>query len=105
MKVKIVHSAVGGITESDVLLAKTAKGLVIGFNVRPDGGASQAARSQAIEIRSYSIVYELIDDMKKAMADYKAEGKANWISFKEEFNHDMEEFGAAFKDLTVKNVK
>lgn len=44
-------------------------------------------------------------DMKKAMADYKAEGKANWISFKEEFNHDMEEFGAAFKDLTVKNVK
>lgn len=44
-------------------------------------------------------------DMKKAMADYKAEGKENWASFKAEFNHDMEEFGAAFKDLTVKNVK
>lgn len=68
VKVKIVHSAVGGITESDVLLAKTAKGLIIGFNVRPDGGAAQAARSHGIEIRSYSIVYELIDDMKKAMA-------------------------------------
>src|SRR5690606_26978814 len=51
-----------------VLLAKTAKGLIIGFNVRPDGGATQAARSQAIEIRTYSIVYELIDDMKKAMS-------------------------------------
>ena len=68
VKVKIVHAAVGGITESDVLLAKTAKGLIIGFNVRPDGGASQAARSHGIEIRSYTIVYELIDDMKKAMA-------------------------------------
>lgn len=68
VKVKIVHSQVGGITESDVLLAKTAKGLIIGFNVRPDGGAAQAARSHGIEIRSYSIVYELIDDMKKAMA-------------------------------------
>ena len=67
VKVRIIHSGVGGITESDVLLASTAKGLIIGFNVRPDGNATSAAKRLGIEIRSYSIVYELIDDMKKAM--------------------------------------
>lgn len=44
-------------------------------------------------------------DMKKKMDDYKAEGKDNWETFKTEFSHDMDELGAAFKDLTVKNVK
>jgi len=68
VKVKIIHSAVGGITESDVLLASTAKGLIIGFNVRPDGNATNQSKRLGIEIRTYSIVYELIDDMKKAMA-------------------------------------
>lgn len=67
VKARIIHSAVGGITESDVLLASTAKGLIIGFNVRPDGGASAAAKRLGIEVRTYSIVYEMIDDMKKAM--------------------------------------
>jgi translation initiation factor IF-2 len=67
VKVRIIHSGVGGITESDVLLASTAKGLIIGFNVRPDGNASSAAKRLGIEVRTYSVVYELIDDMKKAM--------------------------------------
>lgn len=44
-------------------------------------------------------------DMKKKMNDYKAEGKEKWESFKTEFSHDMDELGAAFKDLTVKNVR
>ena len=66
--VKIIHSAVGGINENDVLLAATSGGMVIGFNVRPDGNASQEGKSRGIEIRTYSIVYELIDDMKKAMS-------------------------------------
>jgi hypothetical protein len=44
-------------------------------------------------------------DMKKKMDDYKLEGKENWEKFKTEFNHDMDELGKAFKDLTVKNVK
>ncbi|MCE3011300.1 MAG: translation initiation factor IF-2, partial [Proteobacteria bacterium] len=68
VKVKIIHSAVGGITESDVLLASTAKGIVVGFNVRPDGGATTAAKVKGVEIRTYSIVYELMDEMKKAMS-------------------------------------
>ncbi len=68
VKLKVVHSAVGGITESDVLLAQTAKGIIVGFNVRPDGGATSASKRLGVEIRSYTIVYELIDDIKKAMA-------------------------------------
>lgn len=68
VKVKVIHSAVGGINESDVLLASTAKGIVVGFNVRPDGGAQAAAKRHSVEIKTYSIVYELMDDMKKAMA-------------------------------------
>ncbi|MFN7453578.1 MAG: translation initiation factor IF-2 [Pseudobdellovibrionaceae bacterium] len=68
VKVKIIHSAAGGITESDVLLASTAKGIVVGFNVRPDGGATTAAKVKGVEIRTYSIVYELMDEMKKAMS-------------------------------------
>jgi translation initiation factor IF-2 len=68
VKLKVVHSAVGGITESDVLLAQTAKGIVVGFNVRPDGGATTASKRMGVEIRTYTIVYELIDEIKKAMA-------------------------------------
>lgn len=68
IKVKIVHSAVGGVTESDVLLASTAKGIVVGFNVRPDGAASALAKEQGVEIKTYTIVYELIDDIKKSMS-------------------------------------
>ncbi|MBX3022377.1 MAG: translation initiation factor IF-2 [Bdellovibrionales bacterium] len=67
VKVKLVHSAVGGITESDVLLASTAKGVIVGFNVRPDGGAARMAKEKGIEIKSYSIIYELMDDLKKSL--------------------------------------
>lgn len=68
VKLKVVHSAVGGVTESDVLLASTARGIIIGFNVRPDNKAAQLAKNNGIEVRSYSIVYELMDDLKKALA-------------------------------------
>lgn len=68
VKIKVVHSAVGGVNESDVLLASTAKGIVVGFNVRPDSGAQAAAKRHGVEIKTYSIVYELMDDMKKALA-------------------------------------
>jgi translation initiation factor IF-2 len=67
VKLKLIHSAVGAINESDVLLASTAKGIVVGFNVRPDGGAQAAARAKGVEIKTYTIVYELVDDLKKAL--------------------------------------
>ena len=68
VKVKVIHSAVGGVTESDVLLASTANGLIIGFNVRPDGGATRMAKEKGVEIKTYSIIYELMDDLKKALS-------------------------------------
>ncbi len=68
VKVKLIHSAVGAVSESDVLLASTAQALVVGFNVRPDGGAQRLAKDKNIEIKCYTIIYELIDDLKKAMS-------------------------------------
>ncbi len=68
VKLKLVHSAVGGINESDVLLASTANGIVVGFNVRPDGGAQSEAKRLGVEIKTYGIVYELMDEMKKALS-------------------------------------
>ena len=68
VKNKVIHAAVGGVTENDVLLAHTAKGIVIGFNVRPDSGAQAKAKQLGVDIRSYSIVYEMIDEIRKAMA-------------------------------------
>lgn len=68
VKIKIIHAAVGGISETDVLLAGTAKGIVVGFNVRPDGGAIAKSKQMGVEIRTYTIVYELMDEIKKAMS-------------------------------------
>ncbi len=67
VKVKLIHSAVGAISESDVLLASTAKGMIIGFNVRPDTTAQKLAKEKSVEIKSYSIIYELIDDIKASL--------------------------------------
>jgi translation initiation factor IF-2 len=67
VQVKIVHSAVGAITETDVMLAYTSKAIVIGFNVRPDERADRAAKEQGIDIRMYNIIYNVIDDVKAAL--------------------------------------
>ncbi len=67
VKVKIIHGGIGGITESDVMLAAASNGIIIGFNVRPDSKSIQIANTQNIEIKTYSIIYELIDDIKKAL--------------------------------------
>jgi translation initiation factor IF-2 len=67
VKVKVLYAAPGGITESDVMLASASNALVIGFNVRPETKARQLAEAEHVEIKSYSIIYELIDDVKKAM--------------------------------------
>ena len=67
VKIKIIHTGVGGITENDVMLAHTSKGIVIGFNVRPDTNAQAKGKQLGVDIRSYSIVYEMVDEIKKAM--------------------------------------
>ncbi len=68
VKTRLIYSAVGGISESDVLLAHTAKGIILGFNVRPDTGAQAKAKQIGVDVRTYSIVYEMMDDIRKAMA-------------------------------------
>jgi translation initiation factor IF-2 len=66
VKVTVVGSSVGGITESDVQLAATSKAIIIGFNVRADSGARGAIKETGVDIRYYSIIYEAIDDIKAA---------------------------------------
>jgi translation initiation factor IF-2 len=65
--VKIIHSGSGTVTESDVMLAVASKGIVIGFNSRPDAGAKRLAEQEKVEIRQYSIIYNLTEDVEKAI--------------------------------------
>jgi len=67
IEIKIIHKGVGAITESDVLLASASDAIVIGFNVRPMGNARAIAEKEEIDIRSYSIIYDAINDIKDAM--------------------------------------
>jgi len=68
VKVKIIAAGVGGITESDINLAKASEAIVIGFNVRADGGARKAVAEQDVDLRYYSVIYEAIDDVKQALS-------------------------------------
>jgi len=68
VKIKVLHASVGAITETDVLLASASDAVIIGFNVRPERKAQEIADQENVEIRLHSIIYELQDEMKKAMA-------------------------------------
>lgn len=68
VKVKIVAVGVGGINESDILLAEASKAVVIGFNVRADAAARRAMADMGVEVRYYSVIYEAIDDIKDALS-------------------------------------
>jgi translation initiation factor IF-2 len=68
VEARIVHSGVGGITESDVALASASKAVIVGFNVRANAQAKAAADRDGVEIRYYNIIYDLVDDVKAAMS-------------------------------------
>ena len=68
VSMRVLHSAVGGINESDVILAKASNAVIIGFNVRANPQVRELARRDGVEIRYYSIIYDLIDDMRKALS-------------------------------------
>ena len=79
----IQHAAVGGITESDVMLASASNGMVIGFNVRPDGKAAQLGDQHGVDIRTYRVIYELLEEVESMMLgmlepvyEEKVEGRA-----------------------------
>lgn len=66
VKARVLHAAVGGITESDVLLAEASRAIIVGFNVIPSGKARKQAEDKGVEIRSYRVIYNITDDLRKA---------------------------------------
>ncbi|HUQ91843.1 MAG TPA: translation initiation factor IF-2 [Bryobacteraceae bacterium] len=68
VRVRVLHTGVGSITETDVLLASASNGIIVGFNVRPDKNAAALAEKEKVDIRLHTIIYELTDEIKKAMA-------------------------------------
>ncbi|MFG0244683.1 MAG: translation initiation factor IF-2 [Phycisphaerales bacterium JB052] len=67
VKVRVIHSAVGGITESDILLAEASKAIIIGFNVIANAKGRSLAEDKGVEIRNYQVIYHIVEDMKKAV--------------------------------------
>src|SRR5439155_17797331 len=67
VKIRVLHSGVGAITESDVLLASASNAIIIGFNVRPERNAAAVADQEKVDIRLHTIIYNLTDEIKKAM--------------------------------------
>ncbi|MDD4122278.1 MAG: EF-Tu/IF-2/RF-3 family GTPase, partial [Eubacteriales bacterium] len=67
VKVKIIHTGVGTVTESDIMLANTSGAVIIAFNVRPSSAISSMAEREGVEIRTYRVIYDVIDDVEAAM--------------------------------------
>lgn len=82
VKVRVLHGAVGGITESDVTLAASSNGIIIGFNVRANPQAREHARRDGVDIRYYSVIYNVIDDVKQVMSGMLApEQRENFLGY------------------------
>jgi translation initiation factor IF-2 len=84
IQVNIIHKGVGAITESDVLLASASDAIIVGFNVRPSGNARTLADNEEIDVRTYSIIYDAINDLRDAM-----EGMLS-VEIKEEVTGNVE---------------
>lgn len=67
LRINVIHSAVGGITENDVLLASTSMAIIVGFNVRPEPKARALAKKYNVDIKLYTVIYDLIEDIKQAL--------------------------------------
>jgi translation initiation factor IF-2 len=67
VKINVIHSGIGAITESDVMLAAASNAIIIGFNVRPDAAARKAAEEEQVDIKIYGIIYDVLDDLEKAL--------------------------------------
>jgi translation initiation factor IF-2 len=80
VKVKVVHKAIGGITESDIMLASASNAIVIGFNVRPETKAKKIAEAEGVDIRFYKVIYDAIDEIKAAMAGVLAPDEVETVT-------------------------
>ena len=82
VRVRVLHSGVGAITESDVTLAEASKAPIMGFNVRANAPARQSANQKGVELRYYSVIYDLVDDIKSAASGLlSAEVRENFIGY------------------------
>ena len=82
VKVNVLHQGVGGITESDITLARASQAMVVGFNVRANAQARDSAKRDGIDIRYYSIIYELVDDVKALMSGLlKPEERESYLGY------------------------
>ncbi|WP_031491855.1 translation initiation factor IF-2 [Succinivibrio dextrinosolvens] len=106
VQVKIIGSGVGGITANDATLAAADSAVIIGFNVRADGPARQVIDSESVDLHYYSVIYDLIDDVKKAMSGLlKKEVRENFIGYAEVrdvFRHPK--YGAIAGCMVVEGV-
>ncbi len=68
VKMRIIHSGVGAISESDVLLAAASNAIIVGFNVRPERTAAEVAQKEKVDIRLYTVIYDITEEIKRAMA-------------------------------------
>ena len=84
VRVRVLHAAVGGINESDVTLARATDGLILAFNVRANPQARDMARRDNVDIRYYSIIYDLVDDMKAGLSGMLSpEQRENFLGYAE----------------------
>ena len=67
VKLRVIHNGVGGITESDVLLAAASNAIIIGFNIRPEPKAADLAEKEHVDVRLYTIIYDALNDIRAAM--------------------------------------
>jgi translation initiation factor IF-2 len=67
VRVSVIHSGVGAISETDIMLAESSKAIIIGFNVRPDSNAKNSAERSGVDVKLYRVIYEAIDDVEKAL--------------------------------------
>ena len=102
VKVKVIHQATGNITESDVLLAQASHGIIVGFNVRVEPGAKRAAETASVDIRLYNVIYDAVEDVRKAligMLEPKfAEVQEGRAEVRQLFGHNSEVAGCIVLD-------
>ena len=100
VRINILHAAVGGITESDVTLARASKAVIIGFNVRANAQARDLAKREGVEIRYYSIIYEVIDEMKSLLGGLLSpeikEKITGYAEIRQVFNVDKNKIAGCF---------
>ena len=70
VKINVIHSGVGGINESDVTLASASNAIVVGFNVRPNINAIELSKNEEVDVRTYRVIYDIIDDVEKSCKRY-----------------------------------